>query len=60
VKFVFRDNALYLAIFDGGVLIPVPGGGASGCFRLETPGLLEELKLLPGPSKPGPAPPGKH
>lgn len=33
-KWVFKDGALYIDIPGTGMLIPVPGGGASGCFDL--------------------------
>lgn len=31
-QFVAKDQALFLDVLGNGVLIPVPGGGASGCF----------------------------
>ena len=34
-KWVLRDGALYIDISGNGILIPVPGGGASGCFGLD-------------------------
>lgn len=34
-KWVFKDGALYIDISGSGILVPVPGGGASGCFDLD-------------------------
>ncbi len=33
-KFIVKDGAVHLSIFHDGLLIPVPGGGTSGCFSL--------------------------
>jgi hypothetical protein len=44
MKYVVNDGALYLDIFGNGTLIPVPGGGASGCFSLDLPQRRERLR----------------
>jgi hypothetical protein len=56
--FVVKNSAVYYEMF-GGLLIPLPGGGASGCFnerlreRIDNlRGTIESLRLLgPAPSR---------
>jgi hypothetical protein len=43
--FVWKNGALYIETTIGGALIPVPGGGASGCFGTVQPTPSRE-KLL--------------
>jgi len=54
--FVVKDGAVYLTIPASEVLLPMPGGGASGCFGLDLPQRIERLrayiKSIPlGPDK---------
>lgn len=44
MKYVVKDGAVYLDIFGNGSLVPVPGGGASGCFSLDLPQRRERLR----------------
>lgn len=43
-QFVIRDQALYLDVTGNGALIPVPGGGASGCFGWDSEKKFYELR----------------
>lgn len=43
-QWVFKDGALYIDIFGTGTLIPVPGGGASGCFDLNLEERIVKLR----------------
>ncbi|MCI0490920.1 MAG: hypothetical protein L0229_30375 [Blastocatellia bacterium] len=45
-KFVFKDGAFYLTVFGDGVLVPMVGGGASGCFSFDLANRIEDLKKL--------------
>src|SRR5437868_2811406 len=42
--FVFQDGALYMRLTGGQFLVPVSGGGASGCFSLDLPQRITNLK----------------
>jgi len=42
-SFVFQDGALYMRV-AGQLLMPVSGGGASGCFNLYLPERIKNLK----------------
>jgi hypothetical protein len=42
--FVFQDGALYMRVPGGQFLMPVSGGGASGCFSLDLPQRITNLK----------------
>lgn len=42
--FVVRNGAVYMTVLSGGYLIPIPGGGASGCFSLDLPQRITDLK----------------
>jgi hypothetical protein len=42
--FVFQGGALYMRVPGGQLLLPVSGGGASGCFNLDLPQRIENLK----------------
>jgi hypothetical protein len=44
-KFIIKDGAVYFSVFDN-VLVPLAGGGASGCFSLDLPERIEKLKNL--------------
>lgn len=35
--FVVQNGAVYMTVMNGKYLIPMPGGGASGCFSLDLP-----------------------
>jgi hypothetical protein len=37
VRFVVRDGAVYLTLFEGRAPLPMAGGGASGCFNTPAP-----------------------
>lgn len=41
--FLFKDGAARLLIFPDSPLIPLAGGGASGCFSLEAPDRARKL-----------------
>ena len=41
--FVFVGGALYMRVWGGDFLAPVPGGGASGCFSVDLP---RRIKIL--------------
>ena len=41
--FVFVGGALYIRVWGGDFLAPVPGGGASGCFSVDLP---RRIKIL--------------
>ncbi|HJZ68678.1 MAG TPA: hypothetical protein VKF81_11195 [Blastocatellia bacterium] len=43
-QFVIKDQALFLDVLGNGVLIPVPGGGASGCFGWDSEKKFYELR----------------
>jgi hypothetical protein len=43
-QWVFKDGSLYIDIFGTGTLIPVPGGGASGCFDLDLQERIVKLR----------------
>ena len=48
---VFKDGALYFDFFRNGALIPMIGGGASGCFGAVPERLQPEwLKRPPAPT----------
>jgi hypothetical protein len=47
VRFVVRDGAVYLTLFEGGALVPMAGGGASGCFGVTFPPKLSMVTLRP-------------
>jgi|SRR5215831_4404 len=57
--FVFQNGALYMRV--GQLLMPVSGGGASGCFSLDLPqrinNLREFIPRLDYPERSRPAPP---
>ena len=42
--FVVRNGAVYMTMLNGRYLIPVPGGGASGCFSLDLPRRITNLQ----------------
>lgn len=42
--FVVRNGAVYMSVLSGRYLIPIPGGGASGCFSLDLPQRITNLK----------------
>jgi hypothetical protein len=42
--FVFQDGAVYMRVPGGKFLMPVSGGGASGCFSLDLPQRIRNLK----------------
>ena len=42
--FVFQDGALYMRLPGGQFLVPMSGGGASGCFSLDLPQRITNLK----------------
>jgi hypothetical protein len=42
--FVVLDGAVYMRMPGGPFLLPVSGGGASGCFSLDLPQRIENLK----------------
>src|SRR5713226_6604829 len=41
---VFQDSALYMRVLGGQFLMPVPGGGASGCFTLDLQQRIANLR----------------
>jgi hypothetical protein len=43
-QWVFKDGALYIDMLGTGMLIPVPGGGASGCFDLNLQERIVKLR----------------
>ncbi len=43
-EFVFKSGALYFKLGVLDVLLPVPGGGASGCFTLDLAQRAEQLR----------------
>lgn len=43
-KWVFKDGAVYIDILGTGSLIPLPGGGASGCFKLDLEERIAKLR----------------
>ena len=43
-KFIVRDGAVYLSIFENSMKVPLIGGGASDCFSLYLPERIENLK----------------
>jgi hypothetical protein len=45
-QFVVKDGALYLDVLGNGILLPVPGGGASGCFNWNLHERIEKLKTV--------------
>ena len=42
--FVVVHGAVYMRLAGGSFLVPVSGGGASGCFSLDLPKRIENLK----------------
>jgi hypothetical protein len=44
LRWVFKDGALYMDALGNGMLIPVPGGGASGCFDLNLRERMDKLR----------------
>jgi hypothetical protein len=44
-NFIIRDGAIYLSVFDN-VLLPLPGGGASGCFSRDLSERIERLRSV--------------
>lgn len=42
--FVVLDGAVYMRLSGGPFLLPVSGGGASGCFSLDLPQRIKDLK----------------
>ena len=42
--FVVQNGAVYATILNGRYLIPIPGGGASGCFSLDLPQRTTNLR----------------
>jgi hypothetical protein len=55
-RFVIKNGALFLDFTGNGALIPVPGGGASGCFGWDSEKKFYELSptftvARPNPSK---------
>ena len=53
--FVVRNGSVYMTMRNG-YFIPVPGGGASGCFSLDLPRRITNLKeFLPRLIAPEPA-----
>ena len=55
-KFVPKDGALYLDVLGNGILLPVPGGGASGCFNWNLHERIEKLKTVIEALPPSPQP----
>ncbi len=43
---IWAHRALYVRLWDGGLLVPAPGGGASGCFSLDLPERIARLRLF--------------
>jgi hypothetical protein len=43
-QWVVKDGAAYIDILGTGTLIPLPGGGASGCFNLNLKERIAELR----------------
>lgn len=58
-QWVFKDGALYLDLLGNGALVPVPGGGASGCFDANLRVRIEKLKtaIEAFPARPAPVTP---
>ena len=44
--FVIVDGAVYISMPVSGVLVPMSGGGASGCFTLDLPQRIKNLRKL--------------
>lgn|GEM_PF-3309650 len=42
--FVVLHGAVYMRLPGGNFLVPVPGGGASGCFSLDLPQRIKALR----------------
>jgi len=42
--FVVLNGAVYMPVLGGRSLIPIPGGGASGCFSLDLPRRITNLE----------------
>ena len=45
-QFVTKNGALYLDVLGNGILLPVLGGGASGCFTWNLHERIEKLKTV--------------
>jgi hypothetical protein len=45
VQFVVKDGAVYFGMPGSGVLVPMSGGGASGCFTRDLPQRIERLRI---------------
>lgn len=61
---LWKDGAVYvdMGMFGNGMLIPVPGGGASGCFESNLPERIEKLRtsIEAFPARPLPATPPRR
>ncbi|MEK6321187.1 MAG: hypothetical protein AABN33_05830 [Acidobacteriota bacterium] len=57
-QWVWKEGALYLDVdlLGNGMLIPVPGGGASGCFGSNLPERIQKLRTSIEAFPPRPAP----
>lgn len=42
--FIVRDGEVRLSLFQDSLLVPMPGGGASGCFTLDLQERIEKLR----------------
>ncbi|MFY9571395.1 MAG: hypothetical protein WAV20_08360 [Blastocatellia bacterium] len=58
-QWVLKEGALYLDVLGNGTLIPVPGGGASGCFGVNSTSRFDPFKpnIEVFPPKPPSVPP---
>lgn len=44
-RFIVKDGAVYLLVFEN-ILVPVAGGGASGCFSVDLSERIERVRSL--------------